>query len=279
MNLIEFLSCGPAYGKLYTVTSQTSVDDGPVVENLYFGGFRLKFGKERVDCSQSIVPVFNLPKKDGGMSRKTRGFPLFLEFILSVEAAELSGGVSDKATVASLDDASGLANAGWNIHSLAMNNLLRLMREMNVLFPGKKVYLDPDFGCSVIQHFKHGCFSCSIIAVGINGAGNKVTFDLSDYECGDTFNDVEEDECSIENSAYILHAVMESIAEPNFDEFDDRFDDEASGRNNFFVLPETDPENISDPTIPRTPMLFRSGIIAILKKNLRKYREGLEEGC
>lgn len=260
MNLIQFLSTGPVHGKAYDVTIKRPYEDKPETRRLFFAGYRLKYGAMLSGSDDDIVPVFTDPTKNGKMGR-AHSSHTWTDYIISITPVDGAEGV---AATTGLDDAFSLAEAGWGLRRLAENNLLRLMREMNVLFPGKKIRVSIDRGCHVVQHFKHGCAACTILAVGLNEAGTSVTFDISDYECGETYDDVEDEDFSIENYGHILHSVMASIADPAFDEYPD--DEDEAGT--YFVQPGTDPESLPCTTKELTPILHRTGLLTKLNENL-----------
>lgn len=274
MKLIELLSAGLAYGKAYNVTIQTYTDHTPVTERLYFGGFRLKNDSARVDNADSIVPVFMVPNEDGSMSRRVRsGLPTWLEFIVGIEPADLKNGLADFPMPMDGEEAEALSNSVWNITKRTHNNILRLLREMDVLFPGKKIRLDPENPVCAVHYYRHGCESCTIEAVGLNAGKTDLVYDIN-YECGDNESDVDDDNMGFENKAWLLSIVRDAIADPVFDE---------DGEDLTFITEGTKAEEIPDPDPEKTPFLYHSKIIERLKKNLKNAggqpEESPEDSC
>jgi len=260
MNLIQFLSCGVTYGKQYDVTIQSPTDKEPVKERLYFGGFRMKHNQYRIGDENALVPIFFLPKKDGTMSGTTRdGLPTWLEHIIAIENPMLLNGVTDMPFITDQQDVDALQCSIYNLNRIAYNNTLRLMREMNLLFPGKAVRLDPETPVGAVNYYKHGCCPCNIITVAMNDKNTDLVYEVSDYEGENEERD--DDDLGFDNRGYLLEALMRCIEEPVFGEYDDE---------ETFIAEGTKGEEIPDPDPEKTPFLYKSGLLVKLKNNLIK---------
>lgn len=267
MNLTEFLSICPEYGKPYQFNIKTPTDENPVSKRLYFGGFCFMSNMGRPDKEAKLIPILMLPAEDGTMSNKVHGgLPTRLEWIVSIENHEMRNGVTDFHMATEPGEAESLSNAVNNLNLIAYNNTLRLMREMNVLFPGKAVRLDPETPVGAVNYYKHGCCPCNIITVAMDDKNTDLVYEVSDYEGGNEQRD--DDDLGFDNRGYLLEALMRCIEEPVFGEYDDE---------ETFIADGTKAEDIPDPDPEKTPFLYRSKIIERLKENL-KNASGQPEG-
>lgn len=216
MTLIEFLSLGLIPGKKYTVILKEKWAEEPVEQELYFKGFRFFYGRKTGDETQ-IIPIFNETTKSGRMSPKHyNGIATWVEHIIDVK------GTSPTQTYL-YDDLLGLDRAISRIGLNVKRQTINLLQEMNELFPGKKITIDPDCACPATHYFKHGAQSVTITGAGIDANGIPV-FDIQGEF--DNEKDIPAEMIEPDSWPYLEKCILDSIGSPFHDEDTETFIDE-----------------------------------------------------
>ena len=157
---MEFLSLGIGYGQRVTLTLRDMCDNIKKVD-CHFGGFRLFAGKTKVFSSRDVVPVFNVSSKNGRMLNKHIYESTMLENIIHVSVSERSLEDIDLS-----EDVRSLWNTSNNICSTCASVTRKILRDMSVLFPGKKVYIDMENErVGAVRYHKHGSDAVDIAAL------------------------------------------------------------------------------------------------------------------
>ena len=227
MTILEFMALGLIHGHKYTVTFKNPATDKPEKETLFFNGYSCYAGKNVVRNNNDIVPVFNLPTKNGKMSRNQFvKFTTRAEEILEVETGDDTETIGYDETFQHALDA---------IEKRSRNQLLAIVREMDHLFPGKKILLDPDDRVCSVRYYKYDCTSTEINAIWINNG--KVVLDVE----GNDDNDNGVPFVSVDPNSYaeLLQNVMQNILYPYMGE--NSFVDENT---RYEDIPEPEPNSI-----------------------------------
>lgn len=137
MTLIEFLSLGIKQGQKVTLHLKDSNKAGTVTVRAFFFGFRFEAYSSVAYKPEQIIPVFNKVAKNGKMLRAHIDQSTWPEYIEYIET-------DDNAQTLDSDTACSLLNATENLEQAAKRQVRGILKEMNTLFPGKRILLGPD---------------------------------------------------------------------------------------------------------------------------------------
>lgn len=185
MTLIEFLSYGLTEGQKVTLQLSNYYDDQVKPVTCFFAGFRNRYGRPKAHDQEDIIPVFHQMSANGRRLSKLTSEYTDLKYIRGVSAVDAppeSSGAEESRSIRS---------AVRNLEDAAFRQVKEILREMDMLFPGKKVFLDNDFNpATCVRWNKHCCFKGYIKAAGWKDG--EPVFDLSmemDLEKGLTIRD------------------------------------------------------------------------------------------
>ncbi len=247
MTLAEFLSIGLNHGQKCKVTIQNPSDRKASVYEVFFFGFRFYCYRTTGQTPDDIIPVFNEPTKNGKMSSKRfHAEYCWLGNIVNIEPLNPGQAHLTKREVCSLD------RAAMGNDARCRASLYDIVREMNTLFPGKKILIQPGTRVCAIGYAKYDCYPVQIAAVYLDGDGQMV-YDLS----GDDYSAEAVPEKSVDpaNSyAELLLSVLESIEDPVYGE-------------ESFIHEKTPWDAIPDVDYDKTPAIGAAKCMKTLKQN------------
>lgn len=249
MTLIEFLSLGIKQGQKVTLHLKDSNKAGTVTVRAFFFGFRFEAYSSVAYKPEQIIPVFNKVAKNGKMLRAHIDQSTWPEYIEYIE-------MDDNARTLDSETAGSLLNATDNLEQAAQGQVYDILKEMNTLFPGKRIQLGPDtYEVNVDYYLKYGCDSG--YAVNAGWADGAPVFGLS-LSCE-----------YVENAASgsfsvrwqeMLHALLEAIEYPAVDVEDKT--------ENFIDTDTATWKDIPLPDPKACPVLDACGCLHDLRANL-----------
>lgn len=250
MTLIEFLSLGLKHGQRVSLTVKDHFD-GEKTVTCHFSGFRIYAGRTKATKPDDIVPVFNITSGNGRMLNRHISENTWLDHIVSITPEDPSQTIP-----LTCEDVSGFVHTEYNIKACCKQTLSALLKEMSILFPGKKIYLDTDKErIGAVHYFRHGEAAGDITAVKHDNG--TIRYDLSmEY---DNEKELPEDDIEVFSVPSLLRRVLDSIREPFFPEYEeDPFLD--PGTLSWNDVPETDASTFT--------VLHRTKVLSELMANL-----------
>lgn len=233
MTLIEFLSLGLEAGQRVILTVNDFSSNTHSVD-CHFNGYRIFAGKTRAYSPKDIVPVFHFTSKNGKMLNKRIHEFTMLENILQVDTSSRS--FKDYNLP---EDLKSLMKADENISTTCSNILMNVLKEMSILFPGKKVHFDLESDrVGVVAYFMH--FQEVMDVRALCYRDGHIRYDLTgENGSEDGLEDGEVDNFSI---PYLLVTLLKNIRTPYVPErCEDNFFDPA--RQTWRDIPDTDSES------------------------------------
>lgn len=196
MKAIEFLSLNLRAGDKVTLTYRKSAAREPDTVVCFFDGYENILGHITPD-PEWIMPVFRECSKNGKMlSKRLAPYPYFSDIIAVEHVTNPGHPVREVIDPAGSES---LFNAVRNITRRAEAQARELLREMDLLFPGKKVYL--------VSGFRPAVTGGWILAVRYDN-GNLVADIYNDIE---TVKDVSEQQADITDWPMLLHCLHHSV--------------------------------------------------------------------
>lgn len=196
MKAIEFLSLNIEAGDKVSLTYRKYTSRKPDTVVCFFDGYEIVLG-HTVNNPEWIIPVFRECSKNGKMLSKRLSPNPYFSDIVSVERVTVPG--SPIREVIDPAGSESLFNAVCNITRRAEAQARELLREMDLLFPGKKVYLASGFRPAVTGGW--------ILAVRYDKGG--IVADI--YNDIETNKDVNEQQAEITDWPTLLHCIHHSI--------------------------------------------------------------------
>ena len=196
MKAIEFISLNLVAGDKVSLTYRKTASGTPKCVTCFFDGYETVLG--HISASPEwILPVFRECSKNGKMlSRRLPSFPYFSD-IVSVERVPQAG-----EAVREVIDGAGsesMFNAVRNIISRAEAQARELLREMDILFPGKKVYL--------VSGYRPSVAAGTILAI----RSDKGRILLDAYNDIETMEGLYEEQAPVTDWPMLLHCLHHSI--------------------------------------------------------------------
>ena len=253
MKAIEFISLNLKAGDKVSLTYRKTAGGTPMCVTCFFDGYETILGQIS-NSPEWILPVFRECSKNGKMlSRRLPSFPYFSD-IVSVERVPQAGEV-----VQEVIDGAGsesMFNAVRNIIRRAEAQARELLREMDILFPGKKVYL--------VSGYRPSVAAGTILAIH----SNKGRILVDAYNDIETMEGLDEEQAAVTDWPMLLHCLHHSIKNaPDVFETEDPED-----VPDFFLCDGEGGvirhEDIPDATHEDMPVLYDSFITDMLKARL-----------
>ena len=238
MTLIELLATGLEKGRRYIVTlAPPAPGDEPLVRELCFAGFRFYYDHKTAEDADDIIPVFNEPTASGKMStRHFRAYPTDVRYIISIRPAE----ENIPSQPLGRHELYGASSAIRALEHRYLEQLRRLLTEMDDLFPGRRIAFDPDVRPCAVRYFEHGCESCDIMYVRYDRNRKGLLYDIQ------TEIDAEHDVPAIgfDASYYgdLLSETVNAIRDPWFGDEDDEGVTFIDRGTSWKDIPKADPE-------------------------------------
>lgn len=261
MTLIEFLSLNITYGQKVNLKLSLPCYGKDKITSIvcFFSGFRNFAMKTKVVESNDIIPVFNKVAKNGKMKNEHLDLSTNLEYIKSISPME------DSPVILGADESAQMERVYANLNDSALVQVKGILKEMSVLFPGKKIHFGEkpyDSRRPVAYAYqRYGCDTGEVVAAGWKDGAP--VFDLS---LSSSFEeDQHEEDFHIDSVLRLRTILLESIENPVSSE----------NKNNFFE-PDTDSfETVPEINEEDFPALYQSGALDTLKAN--KWFESLDE--
>lgn len=246
---MEFLSLGIGYGQRVTLTLKDINGETRSVD-CHFAGFRFFMGRATCDSPGDIIPVFNATSKNGKMLNRHIYEHTKLDNIISIKTAEATGISSLPGNIPSL------GRAVDNIEKTSRHFLEMVLKEMSVLFPGKKIRFDmDDRRNAAVYYYKHDSDVPDITAVCFKDG--KVRYELEGEYTNE--QDVTDSEIDVFSYTRILETVLENIRRPYVPE---------GCEDNFFSPDEQSWKDIPDVDPDKQPYLHSTLVLEELKADL-----------
>lgn len=249
MTLIEFLSLGIKQGQKVTLHLKDSNKAGTVTVRAFFFGFRFEAYSSVAYKPEQIIPVFNKVAKNGKMLRAHIDQCTWPEYIEYIE-------MDDNAQTLDSDTACSLLNATEKLEQGAQRQVHDMLKEMNTLFPGKRILLGPDtYEVNVDYYLKYGCDSGYVDSAGWDDDAPVYGLSLScehvDRATAGSFRVQWQD---------MLHSILQAIEYPVIDVYDEK--------KNFIDTDTATWKDIPLPDPKTCPVLDACGCLHALRANL-----------